>query len=171
MQLLTFNDAVSAVQEGRLKCGAMELFILKLLAYPTDIKQKADVMIQILDFGNKINVIISRINSWKLVYEQLEQCQMLKQTIGLTLRFGMLLNQQQNIMAFSLSALLKLFEFKSTIDREKTAYHFVMKEYLKLHQLEWHNLPSEIVTEVLIQEIKNLVPQERIVEQLTLIDR
>jgi hypothetical protein len=36
---------VQAVVEGKLKCGDMEYFILQLLAYPTDLKQKADVMI------------------------------------------------------------------------------------------------------------------------------
>ena len=55
---------------------------------------------------------------------------MLKEVIAITLKFGMLLNQQHDIKAFDLAALLKLFDLKSTLKKEKSAYQIVMKQYL-----------------------------------------
>ena len=43
--------------------------MLKMLSFPTDLKQKADVMLKINEFAPKVNELISRINCWKMMGE------------------------------------------------------------------------------------------------------
>lgn len=50
---------------------------------------------------------------------------------------------------FELKAILSLFDLKSTKDRSKTAYHVVIKQYLKASQLTWAQLQSELIPETL----------------------
>lgn len=58
---------------------------------------------------------------------------------------------------FDLKAILNLFDLKSTKDRRKSAYHILMKHYLKVNNLSWTELPGEIIPETLAQEIRNLL--------------
>lgn len=62
---------------------------------------------------------------------------MLKDTIQITLKLGMALNHQSDIRGFDLKALLNLFDLKSTYNKDKTAYQFVMKQYLRMHSQTW----------------------------------
>ncbi len=62
--------------------------------------------------------------------------------------------------------MLKLFEIKSSCNRDKTAYHVITKQYLVSSNLTWMQLPSDLVPESLISEIRNLVAPSKVLEQL-----
>lgn len=104
--------------------------------------------------------------SWKTVLDLLQQQQVLKQMVALALKLGSLLNQQPEVQAFGLSAMLKLFEIKSSCNRDKTAYQVIVKQYLISSNLTWSQLPSELISDNLAAEIKNLVAPTKIKEQL-----
>ena len=137
MSIRSFKDALAKVDSKELQCGKIDNLMLKLLAYPTDLKRKAEIMLMLLEMAPEIEKLISKIEGWSQVYKQLQQEQMLKDTVAITLKLGMALNQQKNVRGFDLKALLRLFELKSTYDKDKTAYQIVMKQYLRMHSLQW----------------------------------
>ena len=47
----SFNEAVRAVEQKRLECSQSYLFILKMLQYETDLKEKALQMLTILEMS------------------------------------------------------------------------------------------------------------------------
>ena len=51
---------------------------------------------------------------------------------------------------------MKIFELKSTLNKDKVMYHFIVKELMKNHCIKWSSLPEEIFKETVIQEMKNL---------------
>ena len=55
-----------------------------------------------------------------------------------------------------MSILLGLFDVTSTLKSDKTAYHIVMKQWLRLKGLTWLELPEELVIETVVEEIRNL---------------
>ena len=130
-----------------MKCDKAEHFCLKVLAYPCDLKVKAETMLQLQVVAPKINTLISRITCWKVVYDSLTQNQILRDTVGITMRLGMLLNQESSVKAFDLPALLKLFDLRSTHNRDKCGYHLVMKQLLRLRKITWLELQDELVSE------------------------
>jgi hypothetical protein len=75
---------------------------------------------------------------------------MLKYTFSITMRLGMLLNQESLVKACDLPALLKLFDHKSTLNKDKSVYQVVMKQYLRLNKLSWLELPDELVVDMVI---------------------
>lgn len=91
---------------------------------------------------------------------------MLAEIVALTLKFGKLLNSQNNVQGFDLKAILDLFQLKSTKDKSKSAYHFLVKQYLKKNSLTWEQLPVELIPETLAQEIRNLVSQQDVLQGL-----
>jgi len=49
-----------------------------------------------------------------------------------------------------MSILLGLFDVTSTLKSEKTAYHIVLKQWLRLKGLTWLELPEELVIETVV---------------------
>jgi hypothetical protein len=73
------------------------------------------------------------------------------------------MNNQPVAKGFKFSSFLKTFDIKSSHSREKPYYHFVLKMYLAASKTaEWKDLPSVLLPETLIQEIKNLVTPDRL---------
>ena len=56
---------------------------------------------------------------------------------------------------------------KSLCKQNKPAYHFVMKQLLLNRGMRWTDLPSEIVPESLVQEIRNLIMVSDLQTELT----
>ena len=94
MSIRSFTDALAKIDSKELQCGKIDNFMLKLLAYPTDLKRKAEIMLMLLEMAPEIEKLISKIEGWSQVYKQLQQEQMLRDTVAITLKLGMALNQQ-----------------------------------------------------------------------------
>ena len=95
---------------------------------------------------------------------------MLIDTVSLTLDVGRSLNNQSRVAGFKLQSMARLHDVKSTLTKDKSAYHFVMKQFLRVNRLNWADLPTELVNESLVQEIRNLVSSDLIVADLQQIE-
>ena len=95
---------------------------------------------------------------------------MLIDTVRITLELGRSLNNQSGAAGFKLQSMARLHDVKSTLTKQKSAYHFVMKQFLRLNRLKWAQLPTELVSESLVQEIRNLVSSDLIIAGLQQIE-
>ena len=71
MSIRSFTDALAKIDSKELQCGKIDHFMLKLLAYPTDLKRKAEIMLMLLEMAPEIEKLISKIEGWSQVYKQL----------------------------------------------------------------------------------------------------
>jgi hypothetical protein len=62
--------------------------------------------------------------------------------------------------------MLKLFDIKSSCNRDKTAYHILAKQYLASSGLSWAQLPTELVSESLVRQAHDLLQPAKIISQL-----
>jgi hypothetical protein len=69
------------------------------------LKRKAEVMRQMQQVAPLINQLISRINCWKVVYDQLSTNQMLRETVAITIKLQSILKQKK----FQLTDLPSMF--------------------------------------------------------------
>jgi hypothetical protein len=90
--LRSFKQALDSIAAQKIKCASLEHFILNILAYPTDLKRKAQILINILEIVPMTNELISRINCWKIVYEDLFSNKILKEIVAITRKLNVLLN-------------------------------------------------------------------------------
>lgn len=58
----------------------------------------------------------------------------------------------------------------SNIEKDKTAYHIVMKYYMSLKRISWLELPDDLIPENLCQEIQNLLPYQQLIVKLSEIE-
>jgi len=65
-----------------------------------------------------------------------------------------------------MSILLGLFDVTSTLKNDKTAYHIVMKQWLRLKGLTWLELPEELIIETIVEEIRNLQDHLALIRQI-----
>jgi hypothetical protein len=65
-----------------------------------------------------------------------------------------------------MSILLGLFDVTSTLKSDKTAYHIVMKQWLRLKGLTWLELPEELIIETIVEEIRNLQDHLALIRQI-----
>ena len=68
MSIRKFTDALAKIESKELQCGKIDHFMLKLLAYPTDLKRKAEIMLMLLEMAPEIEKLISKIEGWSLIY-------------------------------------------------------------------------------------------------------
>ena len=65
-----------------------------------------------------------------------------------------------------MSILLGLFDVTSTLKSDKTAYHIVMKQWLRLKGLTWLELPDELIIVTIVEEIRNLQDHLVLIRQI-----
>ncbi len=90
--LTSFSSGLEAIAKEQLKCGKIEHLMMKLLAYPTDLKCKAQLMLKIQEYAPRVNDLLARITCWKNVLESLQSQHFLRQIVALALKLGSLLN-------------------------------------------------------------------------------
>jgi hypothetical protein len=55
---------------------------------------------------------------------------------------------------------------KSGVNKNRCAYHFIVKSWLLTTYKQWADLPNELIAETLVSEIKNLLPFKAVLRLL-----
>lgn len=71
LDALGLKSFKSALDCKELQCGWMEQFMLRMLESHTDLKQKAEIILEIQQVGSKLGELKSRINCWHFVQKEL----------------------------------------------------------------------------------------------------
>ena len=67
---------------------------------------------------------------------------------------------------FKLSSLLKPFELKSSVNKNRCAFYYIVKSLLHSTNKQWADLPNQLIDDNLVNEIKNLLPLKQVLEML-----
>ena len=89
-----------------------------------------------MEVGPNINLLLQRIQSWVDAKEMLKNNEFLAQIVKMTLNVGLFLNSSSvnaNATGFELRTLLKLFDVKSTHNKDKCIYFFMLKTLILKH--------------------------------------
>ena len=104
--------------------------MLQVLSHETDLRKKAEVLLRIIEMGPSINSLLTCISNWNSVSEKLLSCENFIEIVSLTHKFMSLVSAEKfsaDVGGFELRSLGELFKLKSTLTKNKTAYHIILK--------------------------------------------
>ena len=106
--------------------------MLQVLGYGSDLQMKANILLQIMEMSPSINSLLTCISNWIEVQEKLNSSETFIEIVTLSHKFMSLVSSDKfsSTTGFDLRSLTKLFELKSTLTKDKTAYHIILKQYL-----------------------------------------
>ena len=124
-----------------------------------------------MEVGPNINLLLQRIQSWVDAKEMLKNNEFLAQIVKMTLNVGLFLNPSSvnaNATGFELRTLLKLFDVKSTHNKDKCIYFFMLKTLILKHYQTadynaWKNVKAVIFTKEQIALLRGLVEPYKLV--------
>ena len=93
---------------------------------------KANILLQIMEMSPSINSLLTCISNWIEVQDKLNSSETFIEIVTLSHKFMSLVSSDKfsSSTGFDLRSLTKLFELKSTLTKDKTAYHIILKQYL-----------------------------------------
>ena len=106
--------------------------MLQVLGYGSDLQMKANILLQIMEMSPSINSLLTCISNWIEVQDKLNSSETFIEIVTLSHKFMSLVSSDKfsSTTGFDLRSLTKLFELKSTLTKDKTAYHIILKQYL-----------------------------------------
>ena len=144
--------------------------MLRCLSNRADLKRRAEILLQVLEIGPQLNNICEKIQYWGFVAKLTHENQFLIDLAQITLQVSSLIGFGSK--AFELASMPRLFDIKSTRNKEKCMYFFVLKQYLALNGVKgtslqkWGTIPHRIIPEDLVGLIKTLAPPNKLTVEM-----
>jgi hypothetical protein len=115
-------------------------FLLLLLNSRSDLKLKAQIMLQLGEVGPNLQDLLAQIDKWHECLRRLQQEEtMLHLVIQATLHLGRVLNQSNQTESFDLQCLQTLFTMRTV--KRKPAWHFLLKQIIAQQGWTWFDVP------------------------------
>lgn len=142
--------------------------MLSVLSHESDLKHKAEVLVMIMEIGPKINSLLQQIQAWSDAKTLIVSNSFLPVAVSLALQVGTLLNDAKQVSGFQMRTLCKLFDVKSTANKEKSVYYVMLKSLLQQKYKHsdlnaWKLMPSHVFESSGVSLLKSLVDPLKLV--------